>query len=129
MNFKFFCCALLAAGFLSACTYERNEGNSRLTPATATRITKGVTTKEQVRTFLGNPQSTKIQVPILQPPGVPPLRAKHTATEIWAYWSSSDTKPLFPFATAKTRHTSYTIIIYFDATGTVLDCETEDIHS
>jgi hypothetical protein len=124
-------CALLAAGLFSACTYEHREGNDRLSPNVTASLRRGVTTKEQVRALLGAPQSTKTQVPVIQPAGADPLPAKLTASEIWAYWKSSDLKPLvaLPIISAKPRHTSYTVIIFFDSTGMVLDCEIEDMHT
>jgi len=81
--------------------------------------------------LLGNPQSTKTQVPVVQPPDAPPLPAKRIAAEMWAYWYSTDRRPLapLPFAAARPKHTNYTLIIYFDSLGTVLDYDTEDIHT
>jgi hypothetical protein len=121
----------LFAGLLTACSSEHTTGNSRLNPAVAASIQKGITTKDKVRALLGNPQSTKTQLPVIQPPGVAPLPAKRTASEIWAFWNTTDRKPLvaLPFTAAKPQGASYTVIIYFDERGVVLDCETEDVHT
>jgi hypothetical protein len=129
VKFRLSCCALLAAGLLSACTYESKTGNARLTPEITTSIRKGITSKEQVRALLGDPQSTKSQLPISQPPGGAILPAEFSASEIWAYWSSTDTKPLIPLSifSGKPGHSRYTVIIFFDPYGTVLDCKTEDM--
>jgi hypothetical protein len=122
---------VLMGGLLSACTFERKEGNGKLAPGAVAAIQKGVTTKDQVRALLGPPQSMKTQVPVLQPPGLAPLPAKQTASELWAFWNSSDRKPLvaLPFIAAKPHHASYTVIIFFDAQGVVLDYDIEDAHS
>lgn len=131
MKFRAFFRLLLVAALLSACSYEHTTGNGRLNPGVATAIKKGITTKAQVRTLLGDPQSTKTQMPIPQPPGVAALPAKWTASEIWAYWTERDQKTLFtlPFMSARPKHSSYTIIIYFDAQGVVLDCQPEEMHT
>jgi hypothetical protein len=115
-------------GLLSACS---SGGNDRLNPAVAAAIKKGVTSKDQIRALLGAPQSMKIQVPIVLPPGVTSLPAKQTATEIWAFWNSSARKPAVtrPFIASKRDHASYTVIIFFDAHGIVLDYSIEAVHT
>jgi len=120
----------LLATLLTACS-EHTTGNGRLNPAVAASIQKGITTKDKVRALLGNPQSIKTQLPVIQPRGVAPLPAKRTASEIWAFWNSTDRKPLvaLPFTATRPQHASYTIVIYFDERGVVLDSETEDIHT
>jgi hypothetical protein len=120
---------LVFAGLLSACGSEQSSGNTRVTPGIVTSIHKGATTREQVRTLLGPPQSVKTQLPIAQPPGLQPLPARRTASEIWAYWISRDSKPGIAsklLNSAKPRHKSITILIYFDANGIVLDSQVEE---
>lgn len=131
MKFKLSCCALLAVGLLSACSYESKEGNSRLTPAKAASIQKGITSKAQVRALIGEPQSIKTQVPVVQPAGTVDLPAKLTASEILAFWYKTERKPFvaLPRISEKPRESSYTVIIFFDSSGTVLDCQVEDLHS
>jgi hypothetical protein len=126
------CCAYLITGLLSACTFDHTEGNSRVSPTATAAIKKGITSKDQVRALLGDPQSTKTQRPVTQPPGVAPLSVKLTATEIWAFWTRSDRKPLLtlPFITAaRPLHSSYTVFIFFDEHGVVLECQYEDEHT
>ncbi len=98
----------------------------RLSPDRVAAIKNGITTKEQVRAILGPPLSTKIQVPISQPAGVAPLAVKLIATEIWAFRSSGYKHFFFNLRFLPSGpKTSYTVIIYFDERGTVLDYETE----
>jgi hypothetical protein len=132
LKFLLFCCAYLITGLLSACTIDHTEGNSRLSPTVTAAIRKGITSKDQVRALLGDPQSTKTQRPVPQPSGIAPLPAKLIASEIWAFWTKSDRKPLvtLPFITpARPQHSSYTVFIFFDAQGVVLDCQFEDEHT
>jgi hypothetical protein len=120
---------VLFAVLLSACGSERTSGNTRLKPEIVASIQKGVTTREQVRSLLGAPQSVKTQVPITSPSGPQTLPAKVTATEIWAFWTTRDSKPGIAAKmtnSSKPRHTSLTILIYFDVDGIVLDCQIEE---
>jgi hypothetical protein len=131
VKLRSFWVVLSLGSLLAACTYEHREGNDRISPNAISSIRKGITAKEQVRSVLGDPQSIKTQRPIPQPPGAAPLQAKWTASEIWAFWKSSDRKPLvsLPFISARHEHSSFMVIIYFDERGVVLDSEIEDIHS
>jgi len=131
VKFRVLFLSILIAVALSACSSEHQTGNSRLNPSVAAAIRKGTTTKDQVRALLGDPQSTKTQLPVPQPPGIEPLPAKWTASEIWAYWTKSDQKPLvsLPFASARPKHSSYAVFIFFDGQGVVLDCQSEEVHS
>jgi len=119
----------LFACLLSACGSEQVSGNKNLTTGISASIRNGVTTKEQVRALLGAPQSQKAQVPITQPPGLNPLPAKLTATEIWAYWITKESSPGLArklLKSAKSRHSSLTVIIYFDGNGIVLDSQVQE---
>jgi outer membrane protein assembly factor BamE (lipoprotein component of BamABCDE complex) len=114
---------------LSACGSEQVSGTRNLSPGIIASIRNGVTTRDQVRVLLGAPQSLKTQVPITQPPGLNPLPAKHTATEIWAYWITKESKPGLArklLKSAKSRYTSLTVIIYFDGNGIVLDSQVQE---
>jgi len=95
----------------------------QLGPAAAATIRTGTTTKQQVHALLGTPQLAERQVPIRQPAGTEPLPAKYLASEIWTYrtYSRHGTANAAPGA----KHSCYFIVVFFDARGTVLDCETE----
>jgi len=93
-----------------------------LGPAAAATIRKGRTDKHQVQALLGPPQLVERQLPIRQPAGSEPLPARYLASEIWTYRmeirhgranAPSGAKPARSF-----------IIVFFDAQGRVLDCET-----
>ncbi len=101
---------------------------SRLGPAAVSTIRNGITTKEQVRALLGAPQSTALQQPIRQPPGVETLPVKYTASEIWAYWTEVNPRHLFSIS-APDKQERYLVVIYFDERGVVLDCQTEVTNS
>jgi len=119
----------LLAGILSACGSEQISGNRNLNPATVASVRNGVTTREQVRALLGAPLSQKTQVPVPQPPGLSPLPAKRTAAEIWAYRIAKESKAGLVRKLLKSdrpRHSSFTVIIYFDGNGVVLDSETQE---
>ena len=92
-------------------------------PAAAATIRTGVTTKQQVHALLGTPQLMERQVPIRQPAGGEPLPAKYLASEIWTYRTYSRHKT--ESATPNAKPSCYFIVVFFDAQGTVLDCETE----
>lgn len=94
-----------------------------LGPAAAATIRKGKTTKYQVRALLGDPPYIDRQVPIRQTPGTEPLPAKFTASEIWTYRTYSRHGATNAAPGAKSPR--YCITVFFDAQGTVLDCETE----
>jgi len=131
VEFRALASVALLAGILSACGSEQISGNESLTPGIVASIRKGVTTREQVRALLGAPQSLKTQVPITQPPGLQPLPARHTASEIWAYWITKDSRPGMVtkmLNSSRSRHSSFTIIIYFDRSGNVLDCQGQEGH-
>jgi outer membrane protein assembly factor BamE (lipoprotein component of BamABCDE complex) len=109
---------------MAGCGFDSNSGSKRLSPAMVASIRNGVTTKLQVRGLLGAPQSVKTQLPVQQPPGTEPLPVKYLASEIWAFWSDKkQSKPFFALGAAKTSR--YLVIIYFDAQGVVLDCQSE----
>ena len=94
-----------------------------LGPAAAATIRKGKTTKYQVHALLGDPQDIERQVPIRQTPGSEPLAAKYSASEIWTYrtFSRHGTAHAAPGA----KPSRFFVVVFFDAQGTVLDCETE----
>ncbi|KAB0665613.1 hypothetical protein F6V25_07780 [Oryzomonas japonica] len=94
-----------------------------LGPAAAAAIRKGTTNKAQVRALLGEPQSAERQVPLRQVPGTEPLPAKYTASEIWTYWTVSRHKS--SNAAPGTGPAHFFIIVFFDARGMVLDCDTK----
>ncbi len=119
MRIHFIVMLFLGAGLLISCDAGRN----RINNGTLAAIQKGATTKEQVRVLLGAPQSSKIQTPIQQPPGVSPLPAKYTASEIWGFWSGNNNRFHLPFTSRATKPPC-TDIIYFDQRGIVLDFET-----
>jgi hypothetical protein len=128
VHFRLMAIMALFAGFLSACGSEQTSGNTRLNPDMAASIRKGVTTREQIRTLLGSPQSVKRQVPIAPSPGLHQLPARLAASEIWAYWLTKDSQPGIAaklMKSTKPRHTSFTILIFFDANGIVLDSQIE----
>jgi hypothetical protein len=128
VHFRLMAIMALFAGFLSACGSEQTSGNTRLNPDMAASIRKGVTTREQIRTLFGTPQSVKRQVPITPSPGLQQLPARLAASEIWAYWLTRDSHPGIAaklMQSTKTRHTSFTILIFFDANGIVLDTQVE----
>ncbi|HEX9078206.1 MAG TPA: hypothetical protein VF795_01380 [Desulfuromonadaceae bacterium] len=126
MRMRFIVMLFLGAGLLVACSTGTHAANKGISAVKLAAIRNGMTTKDQVRTLLGDPQSSKMQVPVRQPQGVPPLPAKYIASEIWAFWSRSDKGPSFhlPFAPRSVEKPPCTVIIYFDERGTVLDCET-----
>lgn len=131
VNFWTVCLVFLSTGLLSACGSEQTTGNRGLNPDKVSLIQKGTATKEQVRALLGTPQSTKTQIPVYQPPGTTPLPAKQTASEIWAYWANRVQKQRLTLpltAPGKAHQSSYTVIVYFDAHGVVLDCQTQEGH-
>ncbi len=122
------CLFFLCAGLLVSCGSGHHSVNKKLTPASVTAMQKGITTKAQVIAMLGNPRSTKKQIPISQPPGVEPLAAKYTACEIWAFWTDGNKKSeiSLPFGKPDApKHPGYMVIIYFDERGIVFDYETE----
>ncbi len=123
MRIHFIVMLFLGAGLLISCDAGRHTVNKRINTGTLAAIQKGATTKEQVRVLLGDPQSSKIQTPVQQPPGVSPLPAKYTASEIWGFWTDIDNKFHLPFTHRPTKPPC-TVIIYFDQRGIVLDCET-----
>ncbi|WP_223922962.1 hypothetical protein [Geobacter sp. AOG2] len=92
-------------------------------PAAAATIRKGTTTKQQVHALLGTPQDIERQVPIRQPARIEPLPARYLASEIWTYrtYSHHGTANAAPSA----KPSCYFIVVFFDAQGKVLDCETE----
>ena len=118
------CLTLLIAVLLTACGGAPAPGNKRLSPIAVATIRNGITTKAQVRTLLGAPQSMDRQLPIRQPAGGDPLPAKFTASEIWEYSTNVNPRHLLS-ASAPDRQERYFVVIYFDERGVVLDCETE----
>jgi hypothetical protein len=126
------CFTFLIAGSLTACNSGQDTGNKKLSVTAISSIKNGITTKEQVRAMLGNPQSTKTQLPVRQSPGMPLLPAKYTASEIWAFWTDNKERTSFSLsftAGKKPKQSRYLVIIYFDEQGIVLDCETETSNS
>ena len=115
---------LLIVLLLTACGCTPAPSNNRLGPSAVSTIRNGITTKEQVRALLGAPQSTALQQPIRQPPGVETLPVKYTASEIWAYWTDVNPRHLFSIS-APDKQERYLVVIYFDERGVVLDCQTE----
>lgn len=95
----------------------------KLGPAAAAAIRKGKTTKNQVQALLGTPQFVERQVPLRRTPETESLPAKYLASELWTYWTYSrhETANARPGA----KPSRFYIIVFFDAQGTVLDCETE----
>jgi hypothetical protein len=91
-------------------------------PAAAAAIRKGKTTKYQVQALLGAPQIVERQVPLRRTPETESMPAKYLATELWTYW----TYGRHGSATAKpgAKPSRFFIVVYFDAQGIVLDCET-----
>ncbi|HEY6874285.1 MAG TPA: hypothetical protein VI298_16290 [Geobacteraceae bacterium] len=131
MKVHLFTLLLFLAALLSACGSGRDTVNPRLTPTAIAAIQKGTTTREQVRALLGAPQSAKTQAPIPHPPGTPPLPAKYAASEVWAFWSARTESSWFrlPFIAPKAKQSGYTVIIFFDPQGAVLDCQVEEKHT
>ncbi len=125
MRMRFIVMLFLGAGLLVSCGSGTRGANKGISAVKLAAIRNGVTTKEQVRTLFGDPQSSKTQAPVRQPPGTYPLPAKYTASEIWAFWSKSDKGPLLhlPFTARPAEKPPCTVIIYFDERGTVLDCD------
>jgi hypothetical protein len=115
----------LCSGLLAACSSGRNPGNAKVTPDAVATIRKGMTTKEQVRAVLGPPLSTKTQLPIHPPPGAAPLPAKLTAAEVWGFWNGGRQGKTGLFSTAPPVNTGYTVIIFFNEQGIVLDYQAE----
>ncbi len=115
----------LGAAMLVSCGTSGNVVNRKISSVKVAAIRSGLT-KDQVRALLGDPQSLKTQVPVRQPPGVSPLPAKYTASEIWAFWSSNNTGSSLhlPFTARAPEKPPCTVIVYFDERGTVLDCQT-----
>ena len=109
---------------LTACGCAPAPGNKRLSPIAVATIRSGITTKAQVRTLLGAPQSMDRQLPIRQPAGGEPLPVKYVASEIWEYSTTINPRHLLS-ASASDRQEKYFVVIYFDERGVVLDCETE----
>lgn len=119
-------CTLLIAVVLLL-VYRPVFPTKHLGPAAAAAIRKGTTNKAQVRALLGEPRSIERQVPVpVQPqaPGVAPLPAKYTASEIWTYWTVSKHKS--SDAAPGTKPARFCVVVFFDAKGIVLDCETEE---
>jgi hypothetical protein len=120
---KRFLLGMIAISLLLFVVYRPVYPTKQLGPAAAAAIRKGTTTKQQVHALLGAPQLMERQVPIRQPAGIEPLPAKYLASEIWTYRTYSRHKTENAAPGAKLSY--YFIIVFFDARGTVLDCETE----
>lgn len=114
-------CAVFGAALLLV-VYRPAFPTKHVGPAAAATIRKGKTTKQQVRALLGDPQDIERQVPIRQTSGTELLTARYFASEIWTYWTYSRHGTV---AAPGARHSRYFVVVYFDAQGTVLDCETE----
>lgn len=115
------CTMFVAALLLIA--YHPVYPTRKLGPAAAATIRKGKTTKYQVQALLGTPQLVERQVPLRRTPETESLPAKYLASELWTYW----TYKRHGSATAKpgAKPARFFIVVFFDAQGTVLDCETE----
>ena len=115
-------CTLFAAGLLLI-AYRPVYPTKKLGPAAAATIRKGKTTKYQVQALLGTPQAVEKQAPLRRTPVTESLPAKYLASEQWTYWTNS----MHGSAAAKpgAKPARYVIVVFFDAQGTVLDCETE----
>ncbi len=124
MRIHFIVMLFLYTGLLVSCGGDE-AANRKISAVRVAAIRNGLT-KEQVRLLLGEPQSRKTQAPVRQPPGMPPLPAKYTASEIWAFWSHGGKESSYhlPFTASTAKKPPCTVIIYFDERGVVLDCET-----
>ncbi len=126
MKIYFIVMLFLGAGLLSSCDTGRASVNREISAAKLAAIRSGITTKDQVRALFGPPRSSKTQLPVRQPPGIS-LPAKYTASEIWAFWTDANNGPSIHlpfFARHSAEKPPFTVIIYFDERGTVLDYET-----
>ncbi len=126
VKIQFFVMLFLGACLLSSCDTGKTTVNREISAVKLAAIRSGITTKDQVRALFGAPQSSKTQLPVRQPPGIS-LPAKYTASEIWAFWTDTNNGSSIHlpfFARHSAEKPPFTIIIYFDERGTVLDCET-----
>jgi hypothetical protein len=118
---------LLSTLFIAAVllfVYRPVYPTKHLGPTAAAAIRTGKTNKAQVRALLGEPQSIERQVPLRQTPGIEPLPAKYLASEIWTYWTVS--KHRSSDAAPGTKPARFCVVVFFDAQGIALDCETEE---
>jgi hypothetical protein len=115
-------CTLFVAALLLI-AYHPVYPTKNLGPAAAATIRKGKTTKYQVKALLGAPQLVARQVPLRRTPQTESLPAKYLASEQWTYWTYGKHGP----ATAKpgAGPARFFVVVFFDAQGTVLDCESE----
>lgn len=111
--------------FISGCGFSHHQGNSKLTAENVALIKIKVSTKTDVLTALGPPQTTQKKTPdsANYPPGITPSPMA-LASEIWTYWSQTikGEAVVMPFYASTTTSGGNTIYsVYFNESGTVID--------
>lgn len=111
---------------LPGCSVNRHLGNENLKPQMVSEIQKGKTTKQEVLSMFGPPQSTTLQSNSGQATADPNVKmpVQLIAAETWNYWSHSTegTAVILPFyAQTNTKSSNFVLSIFFDKQGTVLD--------
>lgn len=115
---------------VAGCGFSRHMGNENLKPEMVAQVVKGKSTKQDVLSLLGPPQSTSTRSPLntmQQQPGSPTLPVSLTAAETWSYWSHNieGSAVVLPFyAQTSSKSSNYIVSIFFDDKGTVLDIST-----
>jgi hypothetical protein len=121
--------AVLFMSIISGCGVSRHLGNENLKPEMVSEIQKGKTTKQELLSIFGPPQSTtKQNLPTSSTadPNVK-LPVQLTAAETWNYWShiTEGTAVVLPFyAQTNTKSSNFILTIYLDNQGTVIDYQT-----
>lgn len=120
---------LLVLLTMIGCGFSRHIGNDNLKPELVTQIVKGKSTKQDILSLFGPPQTTSTRKLSADSNTTAKLPAHLAATETWSYWSHNieGTAVVLPFyAQTNTKSSNYVVSIYFDDNGTVLDYSTTE---
>jgi len=121
--------AVIIMTIISGCGVSRHLGNENLKPEMVSEIQKGKSTKQEMLSIFGPPQSTTKQNLPTSPiaDSNVKLPVQFTAAETWNYWShnTEGTAVVLPFyAQTSTKSSNFILTIYFDNQGTVIDYQT-----
>lgn len=119
---------ILIMSLLSGCGFSHHSGNSALTMnMVETAIVKGKTTKTDLVTSFGPPQTIQKKSVSAEMQANPNIPAMAKSPETWIYWSHSidGSSVVLPFvAHTSTQSSMITLAVYLDENGTVIDYST-----
>ena len=118
------CLYALIASLILGCSFRHQMGNSNLKPELMDSVTKGKTTKSDLISLFGPPQTTQRNAGHMEAKDDPRALPQARATETWIYWSNNveGSSIILPFVASTTTSSSvFTAIFYLDDDGRVID--------